>query len=141
MPYYEFAGKIDRTPILPDSKLDRAMEPDVRLRGPKAELPGLPLMDLSQDQMDAMKKLMTRLLEPYRKSYQDAVMKCVNQQGGLHRCHLIFYEERTLDKTGAWDNWRIEGPAFVWYFRGYPHVHVWIHIADSPEAQVTSHFG
>jgi hypothetical protein len=140
MPYYEFAGKIDRTPILPDSKFDRAMEPDVRFRG-KDELPGLPVVDMSRDQKDAMTKVLTRLLEPYRKPYQDEVLKCLNQQGGLDRCHLIFYEERTLDKTAAWDNWRIEGPSFVWYFRGHPHVHVWIHIADRPEVPVTSHFG
>jgi hypothetical protein len=40
MPYYEFDGKIDRTVILPDSQLDRPMEPDVRFRGTKADLPG-----------------------------------------------------------------------------------------------------
>ena len=31
-----------------------------------------------------------------------------------------------------WDNWRLEGPAFVWYFRGAPHVHVWVNVADDP---------
>jgi hypothetical protein len=35
----------------------------------------------------------------------------------------------------------VEGPAFVWYFRGYPHVHIWIHVADDPSVPVTSHFG
>jgi len=142
MPYYEFAGKIDRTPILPDSKLGRALEPDVRFRGAKAaELPGLPVADMSRDQKDAMKKVLARILEPYRKPYQDEVLKCLNRQGGLDRCRLIFYEERTLRKGEAWDNWRIEGPAFVWYFRGYPHVHLWIHVAETPDVPVTSHFG
>jgi hypothetical protein len=23
----------------------------------------------------------------------------------------------------------VEGPAFVWYFRGSPHVHTWVNIA------------
>jgi ATPase subunit of ABC transporter with duplicated ATPase domains len=27
----------------------------------------------------------------------------------------------TLGKEGEWDNWRLEGPSFVWYFRGFPH--------------------
>jgi hypothetical protein len=65
----------------------------------------------------------------------------VEKQGGLEKCHLIFYKERTLGKQGQWDNWRVEGPAFVWYFRGYPHVHSWIHVADDPAVPVTSHFG
>ena len=46
-----------------------------------------------------------------------------------------------LGDDGVWDNWRIEGPAFVWYFRGAPHVHSWIHVADTPKTPVTSHFG
>jgi hypothetical protein len=141
MPYYEFDGKIDRTPILPTSKLDRPMEPDVRFRGPKAELPGLPVADMTRDQKEAMGKVLAGLLSPYRKPYRDRVLKCLDRQGGLDRCHLIFYKERTLGKDGEWDNWRLEGPAFVWYFRGFPHVHSWIHVADEPAVAVTSHFG
>ena len=33
--------------------------------------------------------------------------------------------EGDIGNDGEWDNWRLEGPAFVWYFRGSPHVHVW----------------
>jgi hypothetical protein len=141
MPYYEFNGTIDRTVILPDSKFDRAMEPDVRFRGPQAGLPGLPVAEMTRDQKEAMRKVLASLLEPYRKSYQERVLKCLEKQGGLEKCHLIFYKERTLGKEGQWDNWRVEGPAFVWYFRGYPHVHSWIHVADDPCVPVTSHFG
>jgi hypothetical protein len=141
MPYYEFDGKIDRTPILPDSKLTRALEPDVRFRGPRAELPGLPIAEMSDDQKAAMAKVLAALLEPYRKPYQDRVLHCLQKQGGLDRCHLIFYREHSLGKEGEWDNWRVEGPAFVWYFRGYPHVHLWIHVADDADVPVTSHFG
>ena len=25
-----------------------------------------------------------------------------------------------------------EGPLFVWHFRGTPHIHVWVNIADDP---------
>ena len=141
MPYYEFDGKIDRTMILPDSKIDRPMEPDVRFRGPRAELPGLPVAEMTRDQREAMRQVLAGLLEPYREPYQDRVLKCLEGQGGLEKCHLIFYKERTLGKDGEWDNWRVEGPAFVWYFRGFPHVHSWIHVSDDPAVQVTSHFG
>src|SRR5262249_28807087 len=55
MPYYEFDGKIDRTVILPGSKLDRALEPDVRFKGPKADLPGLPGAEMSRDQKEALR--------------------------------------------------------------------------------------
>ena len=38
------------------------------------------------------------------------------------------------DKDGIWDRWKLEGPAFVWYFRGSPHVHTWINIAHKAES-------
>ena len=31
---------------------------------------------------------------------------------------------------GVWDIWQIEGPSMVWYFRGAPHVHTWVHVRD-----------
>lgn len=142
MPYYEFNGRIDRTPILPQSQFDRALEPDVRFRGERvAKLPGLPLGELSGDQKQALQQLLAGMLSPYRERYRDEVMKCLASQGGIEACRLIFYRERTLGKEGEWDNWRIEGPAFVWYFRGFPHVHLWIHVSDDPTLAVTSHFG
>lgn len=141
MPYYEFDGKIDRSVILPDSKFKRALEPDVRFAGAKANLAGLPVAEMTRDQKEAMHKVLASLLAPYRKPYRDRVLQCLQRQGGLDRCHLLFYKERTLGKEGEWDNWRVEGPAFVWYFRGFPHVHSWIHVADDPATPVTSHFG
>lgn len=141
MPYYEFSGKIDRSLILPGSKPERPLEPDVRFRGLGTEIPGLPIEDMTRDQKEATHKVLTSLLEPYRKEYQDQVLRCLKKQGGLDKCHLMFFQEHDLGDDGEWDNWRLEGPAFVWYFRGYPHVHVWIHVADDPGVPVTSYFG
>jgi hypothetical protein len=41
-----------------------------------------------------------------------------------------------LDSDGEWDNRRLEGPSFVRYFRGKPHIHVWVHVADSPKVEL-----
>jgi hypothetical protein len=142
MPYYDFGKGIDRTPILPKSVFSNPLEPDVRFHGSKAaELPGLPIAEMSRDQIEAVRKVLQSMLVPYRKPYQDEVIKCLEKQGGLDRCHLTYYQERTTGKDGEWDNWRIEGPAFVWYFRGFPHVHIWIHVSEDSNVPVTSHFG
>lgn len=143
MPYYEFDGKIDRQVIRPDTKLpaNRPLEPDVRFRGPKGTFAGLPVQEMSRDQKAALQQVLSGLLEPYRKEYQEQVRSCLQRQGGLDRCSLAFYQEHDLGNDGQWDNWRLEGPAFIWYFRGYPHVHIWIHVANDPATPVTSHFG
>ena len=85
-----------------------------------------------------MQKVLAKLLEPYRQSDQDEVRKCLKAQGGLDKCSLAFYRDRDIGNDGVWDNWRLEGPAFVWYFRGAPHVHVWVHVADSPDVKLNA---
>ncbi|MBA4065757.1 MAG: hypothetical protein C0501_18965 [Isosphaera sp.] len=140
MPWYEFDGKIDRRTIRPDTKLDKPLEPDLRFRA-GGDLPGLPVADMTRDQKEAVEKTLAALLEPYRPEYREQVLRCLKARGGLEKCRLAFYQEHQVGKDGEWDNWRLEGPAFVWYFRGTPHVHIWVHVADDPAAPVTSHFG
>ena len=62
---------------------------------------------------------------------QNEAMACLEKQGGLDSCNLSFYQQGDIGKDGVWDNWRLEGPSFVWYFRGSPHVHVWVNVADN----------
>ena len=62
----------------------------------------------------------------------------LKKNGGLDQCHLTFYERDDLGRDGIYDNWRLEGPAFVWHWRGAPHVHVWVHIADSHKVELNS---
>lgn len=93
---------------------------------------GIPMSELSADQRAELERVLGVLLEPYRTVDCDEVRGCLTAQGGLDRCRLAFYQDDDLGDDGVWDNWRLEGPAFVWHFRGSPHVHVWVNIADSP---------
>ena len=43
-----------------------------------------------------------------------------------------------LLKATAALNWRLEGPSFVWYFRGRPHVHVWVNVADNASPKLNA---
>ena len=57
---------------------------------------------------------------------------------GLEACNLAYYSQEDIGDDGVWDNWRLEGPSFVWHFRGSPHVHVWVNVADDPAAKITT---
>jgi len=94
--------------------------------------PGIPVSELSPDQRAEVERVLTILLEPYRAVDRQEVRDCLEKQGGLERCHLAFYKQGDIGNDGVWDNWRLEGPAFVWHFRGAPHVHVWVNVADTP---------
>ena len=104
----------------------------IAFRGGGQVASGIPVSDLSADQRAELERVLGVLLEPYRTVDRDQVRGCLTAQGGLDRCRLAFYRDDDLGDDGVWDNWRLEGPAFVWHFRGSPHVHVWVNIADSP---------
>lgn len=110
----------------------------IAFRGAKGEFQGVPIADLAADQKGEMNRILKLLLEPFRKGDQDEALSCLKTQGGLDKCHLAFYQEGDLGNDKIYDNWRIEGPSFVWYFRGKPHVHVWVNIADDPSPKLNS---
>ena len=87
---------------------------------------------MSADQEKELREVLHTLVAPFRQEDRDAVVECLQQQGGLEKCSLAFYKEDDLGNDGEWDNWRLEGPSFVWYFRGAPHVHVWVNISRDP---------
>jgi hypothetical protein len=113
-------------------------ESAVAFRGDKGGFPGLPVTELSADQKKELQRVLGLLVEHYRKDDQDEALECLKRQGGLDRCGLAFYEEGDIGDDREWDNWRLEGPAFVWYFRGFPHVHVWVNVADDPSVQTNA---
>jgi hypothetical protein len=114
-------------------------ESAVGFRGTKiGDAPGLVVSDMSKDQVAELNKVLACLIEPFRVEDRDEVLDCLKVQGGLEKCRLSFYEDADIAKDQVWDNWRLEGPAFIWYFRGDPHVHVWVHVADSPDVKLNS---
>lgn len=111
-------------------------EAAVGFRGTSGEFPGIPIAELSEDQRDVARGVLASLLEPYRESSRAEALRMLDAQGGLEKCALSFYATDAgggsvdVGHDGVWDVWRIEGPSFVWHFRGEPHVHVWVNVAD-----------
>ena len=131
---------IERGLIRDGTPRDDTREAEIRFRD-QGDIPGLPLTDVSSDQKQAVHKVLQILVAPYCQEYQEQVMDCLKKQGGLDACRLTFYQQKDLGDDGEWDCWRLEGPAFVWFFRGTPHVHVYIHVANDPKAPVSAFFG
>lgn len=113
-------------------------ESNVHFRGSSAELPGLPISELSADQKAHAQKVLEALVEPYRQFDKDEVAKCLKAQGGLDACRISFYKSGDLGNDQIWDIWRLEGPSFVWHYRGAPHVHVFVNVADDPSVKITA---
>ncbi len=113
-------------------------EQAVGFQGAKAKLSGIAVSELGKDQQGEMQKLLELMIEPYRQSDRDEALSCIKAQGGLEKCSLAFYKAGDIGNDKVWDNWRLEGPSFVWYFRGTPHVHVWVNMADSADVKTNA---
>jgi hypothetical protein len=131
--YQMLDGKQQKLALIAKAPREQA----VAFRG-QSDIPGLPVSELSGDQKEHMQKVLALLVEPYRKSDKDEALAALKKQGGLDKCTLSFYQEGDLGNDKVWDNWRLEGPAFVWHFRGTPHVHVWVNVADDPSVKTNT---
>lgn len=105
-------------------------EATVKLTGKKSGLEGIAVGELSRDQKELVRKVMADLLAPFRKADADESMKLI-EKNGFDNLHMAFFKNQDLGNDGVWDVWQIEGPAMLWYFRGDPHVHTWVHIRES----------
>lgn len=113
-------------------------ESAVGFHGEKGGYPGIPVAELADPQKLQLQKVLGALVEPFRKEDQEEALACLKKQGGLDKCSLAFYQDGDLGNDQEWDNWRLEGPSFVWYFRGTPHVHVWVNVADDPSVKLNA---
>ena len=133
----EMANKVYKNlePKLQEKALLRKRPPEaeVAFQGEKGKFPGLSVSEMPEEHRKDLQKVLAGLVDPFRKEDQEEALACLKKQGGLDKCYLAFYKDGALAKDGSeWDNWRLEGPSFVWYFRGTPHVHVWVNVADDP---------
>lgn len=119
-------GKQRKLALLGEAREEKQTD-TVKLTGKKSGLPGIPMTELARDQKEMVRKVMADLLAPFRKKDADEAMKLVEANGFDH-LHMAFYQNHDVGKDGVWDVWQIEGPAMLWYFRGDPHVHTWVHI-------------
>ena len=103
-------------------------ESKVTIQGDQGQFPGIAVADLSPDQRGLVESTLKVLLTPYRKEDVDEVFEILKASGGLEKLHLAFYQQEDLNDDKVWDIWRVEGPSFVWHFRGAPHVHAYINI-------------
>jgi hypothetical protein len=104
-------------------------ESEVALQGPGGKFSGIAIGDLSNDQKALVESVMKVILAPYREDDVNEAIALVKEGGGLDALRMSFYQTDDLGDDHEWDIWRLEGPTFVWHFRGAPHVHAYVNVA------------
>ncbi|MBI3876403.1 MAG: DUF3500 domain-containing protein [Verrucomicrobia bacterium] len=121
-------GKQREMALLDESRKEQGTD-TVKLTGKQTGLPGIPMTELTRDQKDMVRKVMADFLAPFRKLDVDEAMKLIEENGFDH-LHLAFFKNDDIGNDGVWDILQIEGPAMLWFFRGAPHVHTWLHVRE-----------
>lgn len=120
-------GKQREIALLGDPRVENGSD-TVKLSGKNGKLDGLPASEMSRDQRELLRKVMGDVLAPFRKHDADETMKFIEAIEGFNKLHISFFKNLDIGNDGVWDVWQIEGPNMIWYFRGAPHVHVWVNI-------------
>ena len=110
--------------------LDKAPpESRVPVQGESGTFRGIAVGELSGDQKELVESVIKVILAPYREADVDEAIAVLKAGGGLDKLRMAFYKTDNLGDDQVWDIWRLEGPTFVWHFRGAPHVHTYVNIA------------
>ncbi len=126
--YQMMDGKQRELALLEASRRERGKK-TVELTGKTEGLAGISLTELTFDQKAEVRKVFDDLLLLFRKVDRQESLKLI-EKSGFDNLHLSFYKDHDVGRDGVWDVFQIEGPHMVWFFRGDPHVHTWVHIKD-----------
>jgi hypothetical protein len=112
------------------AKAERENSAVIKLKGSRLAQTGLDISGLDGQQKAMVRDLVEMGLRPFRAFDAAEVRECLDVNGGVDRLRLTFFKEGDIGDDGVWDIWKLEGPAFSWYFRGSPHVHTWLNVAQ-----------
>jgi hypothetical protein len=133
--YYQTQKANEVFSALDGKQRDRALLPKapkedaVELQGQSGHFPGLAIGEMSKDQKELVEAVMKVILAPYREADVNEALAVLKAGGGLDALHMAFYQSDDVGDDHEWDIWRLEGPTFVWHFRGAPHVHAYVNVA------------
>lgn len=120
-----------------------------QIQGPKGQFSGVKIGNTSPNSQALAKDMLNTIFAAYSKQQQQEAFSAIEQNGGIESLHLSLYSDFSFYADGKRFSdlavneqqqrgipytqvWRIEGPASVIHFKGYPHVHAYINIVKDP---------
>lgn len=120
-------GKQRAAALLGDPREEKGTH-TIDLNPQKNSIPGLPVSEMTRDQKELVQNVLADLLLPFRKEDAKEAMSDIEKNGGIDHLTMSFYKNVDIGSDGVWDIWQLESPHMIWYFRGAPHVHVWVNV-------------
>lgn len=105
----------------------------IELRGAAGPFDGVAVGSLSAASRAIARELADGMLSTYAGADVEYALACLERNGGTDGLHVCYYEE--ADDGGGPEPQivRLEGPAAVLYYRGYPHLHAFVNVGMDGE--------
>jgi hypothetical protein len=113
------------------------IQTQIELQGRHGSFAGIEVAELSRAGKTAVGELVDSILSTYAGEDVAYARHCLAENGGLDGLFLSYYEEGEVDGSGEYQIFRLEGPAAVFYFRGFPHVHAFVNIGMDGDAPLS----
>jgi hypothetical protein len=110
----------------------------VELQGRQGHFPGIAVSDLAPGEQALAAQLVDRILATYPPDDVAYAKACLHANGGVEGLFLSYYEHGEDGAIAEGQVFRLEGPAAVLYFRGYPHVHAFVNVAMDAGAPLSA---
>ncbi len=101
----------------------------IELQGRHGSFRGIPVSELTPDGKALAAELVERIFSAYPDADVAFARECLAANGGAGALFLSYYRHGEDGDIPEAQVFRLEGPASVFYFRGYPHVHAFINVA------------
>jgi len=104
------------------------IQTQIELQGSRGSFAGAPVATLSPASKAIVRELIDGILSTYPPEDVEYAAACLADNGGVNSLFLSYYEDGDPAGRGEPQIFRLEGPAAVLYFRGFPHVHAFVNI-------------
>jgi hypothetical protein len=113
------------------------VQTQIELQGKSGAFPGIPVSELSDGTKALVREAVEHIFSTYSAEDVAYAHECLDANGGIDSLFLSYYRQGEDGDIPEAQVFRLEGPAAVFYFRGYPHVHAFLNIAMDGDAPLS----
>jgi hypothetical protein len=113
------------------------VQTQIELQGRSGSFAGIPVAELGSERKAVARELVERILSTYPADDVAYARECLTANGGIDALFLSYYQHGQDGDIPEAQVFRLEGPASVFHFRGYPHVHAFLNVAMDGNAPLS----
>ena len=113
------------------------VQTQIELQGRKGSFAGIPVAELDTEGKALARELVEHIFSTYPPDDVAYARECLDANRGLNALFLSYYQHGEDGEIPEGQVFRLEGPAAVFYFRGYPHVHAFLNVAMDGDAPLS----